>query len=134
MAQLESPAVARVSYVGVIGVLLLHVFVFAAILAVLIKIVPHYMRLFELTNIELPEVTILVVKWSYLAVDYWPFLLLALLMVDGVLIGLLGHREPTLLSIYSHVVLFGMILMLLTIHVGLAIPMDHVAAIIQPAQ
>ncbi len=89
---IESQIFGQVMYFLLVSFIMLNILTFT-----MMKIVPAFQKIFEEFGVELPGITILLVKLSYMAVNFWylaaPFILIALAYALGSTLRYVGLVE-----------------------------------------
>ena len=115
---------------GIVAVLAAHFLTFVVLLVVFCSVVPKYVSFFEATYTELPAITLLVIKLSYLVTNYWYLLVLFGMPADGVVVIVLAvflRKRNWVVSVYSHLILLVAILAMFWVTVALGVPLHAMA-------
>ncbi len=115
---------------GIVAILVVHFFTLVVLLVVFCSVVPKYVSFFEAMNTELPAITILVVKVSYLLANYWYLLVVFGMPADAVAVILLAvfqRKRSWVLSVYSHLILLVAILAMFWVAIALGVPLHAMA-------
>lgn len=121
--QRESP-VSRL--IGSAAILAAHFFTVVLLLLVFVKVVPLYTEFFEQSEVQLPAATQLVIRTSWTVVMYWYLIIPLGMVVDGAIVLLLSRfssKGSWLLSLYSHMWLLAVIVLLFAASVTLVMPL-----------
>ena len=108
-------------------VLGVHFVLLLMIVLVLARFVSGYVVLFDKESLELPEITVRLVSWSWFFQDYWYLVLLlgmALDLVSMVLLTWLASRATWPRALYEYIWLLGTCLILFWISLCLAMPIE----------
>ena len=110
---------------SIAAILAVHFFTLIVLLFVFCQIVPVYMKFFEYQNVELPTIAIQAIRLSYACVNYWYLAVVFGMPADAIIVSLLtslGPRRTWILSVYCHLCLLAVILLLVFVIIAMGVP------------
>lgn len=111
--------------IGIGAILLVH---FLTLLLLVVQsrlIVPKYAAFFEQANVELPAVTLQVMRLSRIFADYWHLAIILGMAADAAVVQHLGmppSKSSWGLALYSHLWLLGVIALMFWVSITLCVP------------
>jgi hypothetical protein len=111
--------------IGIVAVLLVH---FLTLLLLVVQsrlIVPKYAAFFEQANVELPAVTMQVMRLSRIFANYWHLAIILGMAADAAVVQHLGmppSKSSWGLALYSHLWLLGVIALMFWVSIALYVP------------